>query len=426
LRLLCLSNGHGEDLIATRILSQIQQLRPEIHLAALPLVGEGHAYQSLGVEPIGTVRAMPSGGFIYMDHQQLAKDVKGGLLQLTGQQISAVRTWAKAGRATKTQAASPSAILAVGDIVPLTFAWLSGLPYSFVGTAKSEYYIRDEGGLLPRASRREKFEAWSGSIYLPWERWLMQRSQFRGLYPRDRLTHQIIEPFGIRSYDLGNPMMDDLAPRYPELLAQKPTDETGPLVVLLLPGSRSPEAYDNWERLLKAVLSLMWEFRDQELLLLAAIAPSLDPEKLLETLHQAGWRDRPSSHPLAQLPDTIAVGQKQSTLLIQTQAFGDYLHWSDVAIATAGTATEQFVGLGKPVVSLPGAGPQFTDRFAEAQTRLLGPAVKVVKKPEQVAEAIHELLRDPDRIQLIGEIGQTRMGKPGAARRIAENLLETL
>lgn len=426
MRLLCLSNGHGEDLIAIRILAEIRQLRSDIQLDALPLVGEGHAYQSLGITPIGQVRAMPSGGFVYMDHQQLARDVKGGLLQLTGQQLSAVRNWARLGQSTKTQAATPSAILAVGDIVPLLFGWLSGLPYSFVGTAKSEYYIRDEGGLLPRPTRREKLEAWSGSIYLPWERWLMQRQPFRGLYPRDRLTHQIIEGFGIRSYDLGNPMMDDLTPKHPTLLAQKPTDETGPLVVLLMPGSRIPEAYDNWERILKAVLSLMWEFRDQELLLLGAIAPSLDPEKLLETLHQAGWRDRPSNHPLAQIPETIAVGQKQATLLIQTQAFSDYLHWGDVAIATAGTATEQFVGLGKPVVSLPGAGPQFTARFAEAQTRLLGPAVSVVQKPEQVAGAIHNLLRDPDRIQLIGQVGQARMGNPGAARRIAENLLETI
>jgi uncharacterized protein (TIGR03492 family) len=426
LRLLCLSNGHGEDLIATRILTEIRSLRSDIQLDALPLVGEGHAYQSLGIAPIGQVRSMPSGGFVYMDHQQLARDVKGGLLQLTGQQLGAVRNWAKAGRASKTQAAIPSAILAVGDIVPLAFGWLSGLPYSFVGTAKSEYYIRDEGGLLPRPTRREKFEAWSGSIYLPWERWLMKRSQFRGLYCRDRLTHQIIEPFGVRSYDLGNPMMDDLSANYPAILAQKPQDETGPLVVLLMPGSRKPEAYDNWERLLKAVLSLMWEFRDHELLLLAAIAPSLDPEALLETLHQAGWRDRPSNHPLAQVPETIAVGQKRATLLLSSCCFADYLQWSDVAIATAGTATEQFVGLGKPVVSLPGPGPQFTARFAEAQTRLLGPAVTVVQKPEQVAEAIHGLLRDPDRLQLIGDIGQTRMGMPGAARRIAENLLATL
>jgi len=39
----------------------------------------------------------------------------------------------------------------------------------------------------------------------------------------------------------------------------------------------------------------------------------------------------------------------------------------------AGTATEQFVGLGKPAIAIPGIGPQFTAAFAEAQSRHLGP-----------------------------------------------------
>jgi hypothetical protein len=41
----------------------------------------------------------------------------------------------------------------------------------------------------------------------------------------------------------------------------------------------------------------------------------------------------------------------------------------------AGTAAEQAVGLAKPVLQLPGQGPQFTASFAEAQRRLLGPTV---------------------------------------------------
>jgi len=41
----------------------------------------------------------------------------------------------------------------------------------------------------------------------------------------------------------------------------------------------------------------------------------------------------------------------------------------------AGTAAEQAVGMAKPVLQLPGQGPQFTAGFAEAQRRLLGPTV---------------------------------------------------
>ena len=127
MRLLCLSNGHGEDVIAVRILQELQQHPNAPELAALPLVGEGHAYSQLGIPIIG--------------------GVQGGLVQLTWAQFKAVRRWIKRG----------GVILAVGDIVPLLFAGLSGAPYAFVGTAKSEYYVRDEAGWLPNRSFGEKW-----------------------------------------------------------------------------------------------------------------------------------------------------------------------------------------------------------------------------------------------------------------------------
>jgi uncharacterized protein (TIGR03492 family) len=159
-KLLCLSNGHGEDAIAVRILQQLQRLPNPPQLAALPLVGEGKAYHTLENVPIaGPVQLMPSGGFIYMDGKQLLRDVQGGLLQLTRIQFQIVRSWAKQG----------ASILAVGDIVPLLFAWLSGADYAFVGTAKSEYYLRDELGPVSRQSWMQRWEGWSGSVYLPWD-----------------------------------------------------------------------------------------------------------------------------------------------------------------------------------------------------------------------------------------------------------------
>ena len=46
----------------------------------------------------------------------------------------------------------------------------------------------------------------------------------------------------------------------------------------------------------------------------------------------------------------------------------------------AGTAAEQAIGLAKPVIQLPGRGPQFTSSFAEAQRRLLGKTVFCAKE----------------------------------------------
>jgi len=57
----------------------------------------------------------------------------------------------------------------------------------------------------------------------------------------------------------------------------------------------------------------------------------------------------------------------------------------------AGTATEQFVGLGKPAIAIPGMGPQFTAAFG-SQSRHLGPSLILVEQPTQVARVVQSLL----------------------------------
>jgi len=75
----------------------------------------------------------------------------------------------------------------------------------------------------------------------------------------------------------------------------------------------------------------------------------------------------------------------------------------------AGTATEQFVGLGKPAIAIPQHRSPFTAAF-EAQSRHLGPSLILVEQPTQVAR-VSSLLGDPDRLHLIAENGVRRMGK---------------
>ncbi|MGB7250847.1 MAG: hypothetical protein WBC73_18070, partial [Phormidesmis sp.] len=87
---------------------------------------------------------------------------------------------------------------------------------------------------------------------------------------------------------------------------------------------------------------------------------------------------------------------------------------------------EQFVGLGKPVVTLPGPGPQFTPAFATVQAKMLGPSVQMVNNPEEVGGAIAQIICDPDRLQLIYKNGKQRMGESGAGDRIAQQLIKAL
>jgi uncharacterized protein (TIGR03492 family) len=408
MKLLCLSNGHGEDAIALRILLELRK-QTSSELAALPLVGEGQAYVSHGIPLAGPVKGMPSGGFVYMDGRQLARDLRGGLLPLTLAQLKIIREWAQAN----------AAILAVGDIVPLLFAWWSGAPYAFVGTAKSEYYLRDEQGWLPRNSWFERLERWSGSVYLPWERWLMRHRRCQAVFPRDTLTTQILKRWAVPAFDLGNPMMDGLEPDGINFRAAVAgVEDEPPLTFALLPGSRSPEVYENWQAIAHAATRLVSAFSDRSLLFLGAIAPHLDLDPLAQPLQSLGWRPRSTQF--------LTFTQKKATLILTQSNFSDCLHQADIAIAMAGTATEQFVGLGKPAITFPGKGPQFTPAFAEAQSRLLGPSINWVTQPEQVVYAVKSLLQDPDRLQLIHDNGTRRMGEPGAAKRIASYVLDEL
>jgi uncharacterized protein (TIGR03492 family) len=410
LHLLCLSNGHGEDIIAVRILQAFQALPNPPKIEVLPLVGEGHAYTQAGFSRIGAVQAMPSGGFIYMDGRQLARDIRGGLIQLTIAQWRSIGRWAKSTD-DRTSPAVQRVILAVGDLVPLLFAWQTGLPFAFVGTAKSEYYLRDESGWLQRSSWwDDRFAQMTGCIYYPWERWLLRRRTCLAVFPRDRFTAEILSRFYIPAVDLGNPMMDGLE-------AAEPVEPSSDLTIALIPGSRAPEVYANWDRILQAVDRLGQRLQ-RPVTLLAALVPGLQPERLVQPLQ--GWQ--------AIAPHTYSQSHPQSptTLILMPGQFAEVAQRSVLALAMAGTATEQFVGLGKPAITMPGEGPQFTPAFAEAQTRLLGASVRLTEHPTQVAEQIQYLLERPELWREIAANGRCRMGAPGAAKRIATYLIQQL
>jgi uncharacterized protein (TIGR03492 family) len=391
MKLLCLSNGHGEDVIAVRILAALQEQTPAIELVALPIVGAGKAYQSLDIPIWGKVQVMPSGGF-NQDRQQLWRDVQGGLIQLSIEQWRAVRRWSATG----------GKILAVGDLVPLLLAWQSGAQYAFVGTAKSEYYLRHPDGQLLNYAN---IESRLGGVYFPWERWLLSRPNCQAVFPRDRLTTETLQKFGIPAHDLGNPMMDGLETDW------QPHDQKD-LRITLLPGSRPPEVYENWALILQGLDSLLMSYSDEQTIgVAAAITPSLDITELEKLLCQYQWQ-------------RLADGwvKQNCTMNLWTGRYNDCLTYGQVAIAMAGTATEQFVGLGKPAMIMPGAGPQFTRLFAERQTRLLGESVILVDDPELLGEMLPEIMLDIGRLQRIQDNGLLRMGQAGAAAKIADCL----
>jgi uncharacterized protein (TIGR03492 family) len=408
MRLLILSNGHGEDRIAIEIVRELQAITDEVELAALPIVGEGYVYQKLNIPIIGKVQQMPSGGFIYLGGNPLWQDLKGGLIQLTLEQIKVVRQWGKSG----------GYILAVGDIVPLLYAWIGGGKYAFVGTAKSEYYLRDDRSWLEQTSWLERR---LGSVYLPWERWLMSGDRSVAVFPRDSLTTNILKKHSIRAYDLGNPMMDGLS------RSDRSSVKENVLSILLLPGSRMPESLNNWQQILDAVTDVIDNLgKKRSLEFLGAIAPALNPKAFAEGLIDKGWKISCSEFLPIDDPQARGFLKDNATLTLTQNAYNECLQRAHGAISMAGTATEQAVGMGIPVITMPGKGPQFTPAFAEAQTRLLGCSVILVENPRKVSNAIALLLENPRQLQQIALNGKQRMGTSGAAKRIALCLKEKL
>jgi uncharacterized protein (TIGR03492 family) len=147
---------------------------------------------------------------------------------------------------------------------------------------------------------------------------------------------------------------------------------------------------------------------------------------------QQGWTGDDQS-PVSGDPRSGWLRRDQAAIAYHYDAFADILHQCAVVVGMAGTAVEQAVGLGKPVVQIPGRGPQFTYPFAEAQERLLGPAVQTIgrepataKTLAAAAEQVAAILQDGDYRQRCEAIGQVRVGPPGGSRAIAQQLLQHL
>jgi len=396
-KVLCLSNGHGEDRIGAFIAHELIQLGLET--TALPMVGSGFSYSQLAIPLVAErQQALPSGGFSRLSAYELWRDVRGGLLALTWRQWQILRNWVRAN--------SDGLVLAVGDIVPLALAWLAGAKYAFMATAKSEYYWRDRQGKL-----RHVAVPFGGSLFYPWERWLMAQRRCVLNLVRDQLTADHLNAnfskHGLVVEYWGNPMMDGLEGTGADFFGIG----ANRWAIALLPGSRAPEAYHNWQTLLICA-QVALRVLPEPVHFLAAIAPSLDIEILAKYLVAKGWVRS----------DSNTFNQPQAQLKLVSDRFADCLQNSQLALAMAGTATEQMVGLGKPVITIPGDGPQFTRKFAVEQSHLLGIGVNLIDKPAQTAEVIQRILADGDYFQMLVKNAQERMGSAGASQKIAHRL----
>ncbi|MFC1478259.1 hypothetical protein ACFL57_02235 [Candidatus Margulisiibacteriota bacterium] len=369
--ILFISNGHGEDLIAATIIKELRGLLTATATAtatssimALPLVGKGTSYLDIDVPLLGPGKEMPSGGFV-MTARDLWQDIKAGWLKLTWLQLKTL--WK-----TRKQACI---VVAVGDTYPLLLSLLFRKARKiFLSTAKSSYVGKHNHTEL-----------------------LAMRRYMAKVYSRDQFTSDYLREHGINSDWPGNVMMDNLT-----ITDEDFELDVNDLVIGILPGSRH-ETYANLE-MINLVCNVIRDRPVKEkVVFLVAIAPTIDKNKVEHIM---------------QFSEDVIV----------TEKFGDVLNWSEVIVGLSGTANEQAVGMGKPVVAFPASGPQTSHYRFRLQRRLLGGGITLLDSfdPNKAADAVLSLLVDRHKREQVKQAGLERMGKPGAAKKIAEEILSTL
>ncbi len=395
-RLLCLSNGHGEDLNTGLILDALQAQCPEVEVLAMPIAGAGSAYRSRQIPIVGPTQTMPSGGIFYMNPLFFMRDIFSGLILLTWRQL----------QATLKVAPSCDLVLATGDIVVLGLAWLTGRRFCGFIVSTSRYY--------------------EGSLKIPTLAWACLRSRrCQAVYTRDAFTAAELQEKGVHQAKfLGYPIMDGIQVEGP--LKQFSPNHSDQPMIALFPGSRVPEAAANLQEFLTLAAGVGQAMPSQ---FYVACVSSLTPEMIRTVGDAEGWSCGDDREKFSGL--TLSKGGV--TIHCYYQAFAEILHHCDLVWGMAGTAVEQAVGLGKPVLQIPGLGPQFTYRFAEAQNRLLGlsvqtlpPNLSLEEKIQQATAWVQDTWQNSDYLATCAANGQERVGARGGSLGIAMDLIKIL
>ena len=161
----------------------------------------------------------------------------------------------------------------------------------------------------------------------------------------------------------------------------------------LFPGSRSPENIENFKMILEILenMSDLNYFENVELKF--AIVNAMSSEKIREILNQRKWIEAEKKIKNKVLEFKYGF----ISISLHWNLFEEILFKSKFVISMAGTASEQAIGLGKPVIQIEGQGPQFTKSFAEAQRRLLGKYVfcanNYKNKKDQINQTINLILK---------------------------------
>ena len=325
MRCLFVSNGYGEDGIACTLALAFLAHDPAMEVMGYPVVGVGAAYEKQGLTCLVQNRVFPSGGFI-RSLGDLFGDLKAGLLGHVWRMRSELKRYG----------GSVDMIVVVGDVFALMMARSLHCPVLFFPTAKSELFMAHS--------------------FL--ERWAIRRWAVCS-FPRDQVTTDVFVKQGLPARFFGNPMMDDLG------CDRRVFETVTGIVVGLLPGSRD-EGMDNFLYFLQVCQRVAQLQPGAQFC--CAFPQSLSLEVLKE---RCDWKF------CGHEKGVVILDEGSGIEVVLTTDFLAVINQADVVLGLAGTANEQAVHVGTPVVCFPGFGPQSSvTRFRE-QKQLLGELLTV-------------------------------------------------
>lgn len=235
IKLLIISNGHGEDAIAAEI---VRRLPMGVTAEAYPTLGDGRAYE--GVCPIVGPRAkLPSEGWRNVKNS-VARDVAGGGIATVWPGLRFIRE--ARGKYDR--------VMVVGDMIGVYGAWITG----HTGIIYVDVYKTGYGG-----------------NYLAIDKWILKRTARTVFCRSDRLVESL-RGYGIEAHAAGNVMMDTI-PRTGAVVPRRRG-----LALTILPGSRG-HALDNFVLQARALKLVPEELRPD---LLVAVASGIEEDALRE------------------------------------------------------------------------------------------------------------------------------------------------
>jgi len=379
MRVLFVTNGHGEAAIAERIAVELELVAGGAQIDHLALVGDT---PSRHMRDVGPRASMPSGGLIAMFNlRNIARDLRAGLLGL----VAAQRRFLRGSRD------AYDVVVAVGDVYALATALNVHEPTVFVGTAKSVAvapYGRVEKRILRRAAACfVRDDATARSL--------------RADVPRVEVANAIVDLFATA---------DDPA-------AQRAVEGFAPALALF-PGSRE-NAYDDAAFLLDVTrrLAAFWP----ELGAALSIAGGLDVRRFTEEAAPRGWQVRPIAD--ESVPFALVSGGRELVRAWRGE-LGPLLSRVALVMGQAGTANEAAAAAGVPIVAFERDGDRKASWYRRRQRGLLGDALAVFPSvDDEPVAGVRGILEDAPRRAHMSAEGRTRMGEAGGARRIAERVV---